>query len=120
MRRSTLLAVALVLISQPCGPTRTSLTPGVDAAAPPAAPLAAPSGRSGAQLYASLCAVCHGTDGRGYKADNAPSLVNPTFVESVTDEQLRRYIVDGRPGTAMAAYGKERGGPLGPSEIASL
>src|SRR5262249_43766314 len=30
----------------------------------------------GAALYASLCAACHGADGTGYKADNAPSLVN--------------------------------------------
>ena len=74
----------------------------------------------GATLYASLCAVCHGADGTGYKADHAPSLVNRTFLESATDEQLRRSIVDGRPGTSMAAYGRERGGPLGGDAVARL
>ena len=66
----------------------------------------------GAALYGSLCAVCHGDDGTGYKADHAPSLVNPTFLESATDDYLRRSIVAGRPGTSMGPYGKERGGPL--------
>jgi cytochrome c oxidase cbb3-type subunit 3/ubiquinol-cytochrome c reductase cytochrome c subunit len=64
--------------------------------------------------------VCHGADAGGYKADNAPSLVNATFLESATDELLRRSIVDGRPGTSMAAYGRERGGPLGPEEVGRL
>ncbi len=76
--------------------------------------------KSGAALYASMCSVCHGPEGKGYRADNAPSLVTSTFLESATDEQLRRSIVDGRPGTSMAGYGKERGGPLGPEEIAQI
>src|SRR5262249_53394877 len=65
-------------------------------------------------------AVCHGPDAKGYKADNAPSLVNPTFLESATDEQLRRSIADGRPGTSMAPYGLGRGGPLAPDAVARL
>jgi len=62
--------------------------------------------------YAGLCAPCHGKDGQGYAADHAPSLVNPTFLESATDDFLRRSIVTGRPGTSMGAYGKAMGGPL--------
>ena len=63
-------------------------------------------------LYRTLCAVCHGPEARGYAADNAPSLVNRTFLESASDDQIRRSILDGRPGTSMAAYGVVRGGPL--------
>lgn len=63
-------------------------------------------------LYLALCAPCHGVDARGYAADHAPSLVNPTFLESATDDFLRQSIAAGRPGTSMAAYGKARGGPL--------
>jgi mono/diheme cytochrome c family protein/rhodanese-related sulfurtransferase len=74
----------------------------------------------GPALYASLCAVCHAPDATGYRADNAPSLVNATFLESATDDQLRRSIVEGRPGTSMAAYGAERGGPLDAAAIARL
>ena len=67
---------------------------------------------AGKPLYVALCAPCHGADGKGYAADRAPSLVNPTFLESASDEFLRRSIALGRPGTAMAAYGKASGGPL--------
>ncbi|MBX3212365.1 MAG: c-type cytochrome [Labilithrix sp.] len=74
----------------------------------------------GAGLYGKLCAVCHGADATGYKADNAPSLVNRTFLESATDEQLRRSIGEGRPGTSMAAYSTARGGPLSPEAIGKI
>ena len=71
-------------------------------------------------LYQSLCAPCHGADAKGYKADHAPSLVNPTFLESASDDFLRKSIVFGRPGTSMAAYGKEAGGPLDADGVAKL
>lgn len=74
----------------------------------------------GPALYGKLCAICHGDDGTGYRADNAPSLVNKTFIESVTEDQLHRSIVHGRPGTAMAGYGKEVGGPLDAPAVSKL
>lgn len=74
----------------------------------------------GAALYGKLCAICHAADATGYKADNAPSLVNRTFLESATDDQLKRSIGDGRPGTSMAAYSTLRGGPLPPEAIARI
>src|SRR5690606_37781268 len=48
--------------------------------------------------YTRLCAPCHADDGTGYRADQAPSLVNPTCLESATDDFLRRSILLGRPG----------------------
>jgi mono/diheme cytochrome c family protein/rhodanese-related sulfurtransferase len=104
--RASSLALLFGLVGLACKP-RSSST-GNDAAV---------AVRDGQAIYSSLCAVCHGADALGYKADNAPSLVNPTFLESASDEQIRRSIVDGRPGTSMAAYGKERGGPLAPEEV---
>src|SRR5450432_1620779 len=49
-----------------------------------AAPIADadPGTLDAAHLYATFCAQCHGGDAKGYKADHAPSLVNPTFLES--------------------------------------
>ena len=70
------------------------------------------AGLDGKGLYQALCKQCHGADARGYAADHAPSLVNPTFLESASDDFLRRSITAGRPGTSMAAYGKASGGPL--------
>lgn len=71
-------------------------------------------------MYLALCKPCHGADARGYAADHAPSLVNPTFLESASDEFLRRSIIAGRPGTSMAAYGKSRGGPLDDAAVERL
>jgi cytochrome c oxidase cbb3-type subunit III len=71
-----------------------------------------PSGLQGQQLYMTFCAQCHGADAKGYKSDNAPSLVNKTFLESATDGFIAQSIAQGRPGTSMAPYSKDVGGPL--------
>ena len=70
--------------------------------------------------YSTLCAHCHGPEATGYAADHAPSLVNPTFLESASDIYLRLSIEQGRPGTSMAAYDRSVGGPLGPAAIGRL
>lgn len=71
-------------------------------------------------MHERYCQLCHAKDGTGYAADNAPSLVSKTFLESATDDFIAAGIRMGRPGTAMAAYGKVRGGPLEESEINAL
>lgn len=74
----------------------------------------------GAALYQTFCAQCHGPDAKGYKADNAPSLVNKTFLESATDEFIHKSIAVGRPGTSMAGYGSDVGGPLDNAAIGRI
>ena len=76
-----------------------------------------PARIDGPGLYQMMCAQCHGPDATGYNADNAPSLVNPTFLESATDDFIKRSVAAGRPGTSMAGYGKEVGGPLDAAAI---
>jgi mono/diheme cytochrome c family protein/rhodanese-related sulfurtransferase len=76
-----------------------------------------PSKLEGAAIYQTLCAQCHGADAKGYKADNAPSLVNKTFLESATDDFIHKSIASGRPGTSMPGYAKEIGGPLDAASI---
>lgn len=71
----------------------------------------------GAELYGRMCAVCHGDKGEGYKADQAPRLAQPGFQATASDEQLRAAIRDGRIGTTMSAWSKNRGGPLSPEDI---
>jgi cytochrome c oxidase cbb3-type subunit 3 len=71
----------------------------------------------GQQLFLKYCSLCHGKEAEGYAADNAPSLVSRTFRETVSTEFLRTSIARGRPGTAMAAYAQEVGGPLSKTDI---
>lgn len=75
---------------------------------------------AGARAYQHYCQLCHAKDGTGYAADNAPSLVSKTFLESASDDFIAAGIRMGRPGTAMAAYGKLRGGPLDEPEITAI
>ncbi|MSQ82414.1 MAG: hypothetical protein EXR77_05775 [Myxococcales bacterium] len=75
---------------------------------------------AGRAVYIKYCALCHGVNAEGYAADNAPSLVSRTFLESATDEFLRSSIENGRPGTAMAGYGAAIGGPLGQPQVNAL
>jgi len=75
---------------------------------------------AGASSYVKYCGLCHGVSGQGYVADHAPSLVSATFLESASDEVIAKGIREGRPGTAMAPYGKARGGPLDEEEIGAI
>jgi cytochrome c oxidase cbb3-type subunit 3 len=79
-----------------------------------------PPSIDGARLYDRYCTLCHGRDATGYVADNAPSLVSRTFLESASNLFIARAIRMGRPGTAMAAYGKLLGGPLDEGEIQAI
>ena len=74
----------------------------------------------GRVAYAKYCATCHGLQANGYVADNAPSLRTATFLATATDAFLRDGIVRGRPGTAMAAYGRALGGPLVPEDVEGI
>ncbi len=71
----------------------------------------------GQEIYGRMCAVCHAAGGEGYKADQAPALAHRDFLASVTDEFLRSAIANGRNGTTMSAWGRERGGPLNAADV---
>jgi cytochrome c oxidase cbb3-type subunit 3 len=112
--------ISLVLVLSGCNAGSATPAP-TPQQAPRDASVDADVGRlAGKPLYLALCAPCHGADGKGYAADHAPSLVNPTFLESASDDFLRRSIMAGRPGTSMAAYGKAQGGPLDDAGIDRL
>jgi cytochrome c oxidase cbb3-type subunit 3/ubiquinol-cytochrome c reductase cytochrome c subunit len=74
----------------------------------------------GGELYAKYCALCHGADAKGYVADNAPSLVSDTFSRTASDDFLIVSIALGRPGTSMAGYSSDKGGPLSAVEIRQI
>ncbi|MEY3211299.1 MAG: hypothetical protein RIT28_1780, partial [Pseudomonadota bacterium] len=66
----------------------------------------------GAALYAQYCALCHGADREGYAADNAPSLRSMELYDAAPLSFVWMTISYGRPGTPMAAFSVEQGGPL--------
>ena len=104
-----------------CNTGSATPAPSASAAVPASAVADAnPATLDAPQLFATYCAQCHGADAKGYKSDHAPSLVNPTFLESATAAYLTASIEQGRPGTAMAAYGQAVGGPLDPATVAKI
>lgn len=117
-RTSIGAAIALSLTAFACGRHEPAIGVEEVEETAEAAPLS--QFTKGALAFGEYCALCHAADATGYAADHAPSLVSATFLESATDEFIARGIREGRPGTAMAAYGKTRGGPLDDDKIAAI
>jgi len=72
-------------------------------------PVAGDRGR-GEAIYGAHCASCHGPKGEGKLA---PSLNNPIFHSTASDQFIRYAIAEGRKGTPMPAFSK----PLGPQGV---
>ncbi len=49
----------------------------------------------GATIFANACASCHGADGNG--GDKAGSVINPAYLDLVSDQYLRSIVIAGRP-----------------------
>ena len=56
---------------------------------------------AGAQVYSAQCAACHGAQGEG---GIGVALIDNAFIKSLSDTELRQFILDGRPGTSMAGF----------------
>ncbi len=78
---------------------------------PQAAPLAPVTLRGDAMVgevhYLRSCAGCHGAEGEG---GMGPQLVNPVFLDTVSDAALLEWIGRGRDGTAMLGFLPEEHG----------
>jgi len=66
----------------------------------------------GERLYGETCALCHGARGEGYRADDAPRLAGQELLAHASNEFLHTAIMQGRPGSTMSAWARDRGGPL--------
>lgn len=71
----------------------------------------------GAAIFQLNCAPCHGADAEG---GVGPALNSQQFLTSVEDEQISAIIAVGVPGTQMAAYSLDFGGPLTSEQIRSV
>jgi len=89
--------------------------PKVDAAPDPAVVV-----ERGKSLYGRYCNFCHGSEGQGYAADEAPALASDDLLALATDEYLLEAISKGRPGTTMSAWSVARGGPLGYNDASAI
>ncbi len=72
-----------------------------------------PDSGSGAKIFADKCAKCHGTAGLGRDGLETPDFTNPAVQTELTSEKVRKIILEGKPGTAMPAWG----GKLSDSEV---
>lgn len=68
-------------------------------------------------LFQRNCSGCHGLDG---KLGPAPPLNDPLFLTLVPNDELSHVISEGRPGTPMAAFAQEHGGPLTEGQVDAL
>jgi mono/diheme cytochrome c family protein len=69
------------------------------------------------KLFARNCAGCHGGEG---KLGPAPPLNDKLFLAIVPDDELLRVVREGRPGTPMPAFAREKGGPLTAKQVEAL
>jgi cytochrome c oxidase cbb3-type subunit III len=78
---------------------------------------AAQGERSFDLLYGRNCAGCHGAQG---KLGPAPPLNDKLFRSLISDDDLRRIISGGRPGTLMPAFAEGNGGQLTGDQVLVL
>jgi mono/diheme cytochrome c family protein len=69
----------------------------------------------GARVFAQACAGCHGKEGQGVLRDGRlrRKINDRDFLALVSDQQLRRYVITGRPDLGMPPYDGEAGRPSG-------
>jgi len=65
-------------------------------------------------LYRQNCSGCHGNDGQGALT---VAIGSPVYLAIADDATIRRVIEQGRPGTAMPAFGQTAGGLLTDTQV---
>jgi mono/diheme cytochrome c family protein len=80
----------------------------------PGKPTRPPSEMKFADLFSQNCAGCHGAEG---KLGPAPPLNDALFLQIVPDKTLLEVVTNGRPGTPMPPFAKDKGGSLTAEEI---
>jgi cytochrome c oxidase cbb3-type subunit III len=92
--------------------TRDAGLPAYDAPAP------GDPGR-GQTVFAAACAACHGPDGRG--GPKGGSVVDPSYLNLVSDQGLRTTVIAGRLDLGMPDWrGYVTGQPLTPQQVSDV
>ena len=71
-----------------------------------ASALQASSQSDGAALYVKRCKMCHGADGKGFKALKSQDLTDPKWQASLKDQDLVATVKNGKGKTMPAFAGK--------------
>ena len=75
--------------------------------------------KRGAAVYDMYCASCHGAGGQG--GTKASSIVDPSYLAMVSDQNLRTTIIAGRPEIGAPDWrGDVAGKPLSPDDVSDV
>jgi cytochrome c oxidase cbb3-type subunit 3 len=65
------------------------------------------SAPDGAALFKKHCTMCHGADGKGFKALKTPDFTSPEWQSAHSDAVITDAIKNGKKGTAMPPMAKK-------------
>jgi mono/diheme cytochrome c family protein len=82
----------------------------------------------GLQAYGVYCARCHGAAGEGGPADGKPgskqgkigSIVDPSYLALISDQNLRSITIAGRPDQAMPDWRSDAEHPMTDQEVTDI
>jgi cytochrome c oxidase cbb3-type subunit 3/ubiquinol-cytochrome c reductase cytochrome c subunit len=82
----------------------------------------------GLQTYGVYCARCHGAAGEGGPADGKPgskqgkigSIVDPSYLALISDQNLRSITIAGRPDQAMPGWRSDAEHPMTDQEVTDI
>jgi mono/diheme cytochrome c family protein len=80
----------------------------------------------GQQAFASFCAQCHGPAGKGSPGDpktgagKLGSLVDPSYLALITDQNLRSITIAGRPDEGMPDWRSDGAQPLTDQQVTDI
>ena len=69
-------------------------------------------GKTGEELFAADCTICHQPD--GHRAEAVPNLAN---INKITSKEYWKYYLENGGPTVMPSFIKDKGGPLSAEEI---
>jgi cytochrome c oxidase cbb3-type subunit 3/ubiquinol-cytochrome c reductase cytochrome c subunit len=70
---------------------------------------------SGQKVFTTYCAQCHGADGNGAKLPNGTivgSLVDPSYLALISDQDLRSLVISGQPEQGMPDWRSQHAGNI--------
>ena len=92
--------------------------------APPYMATAQANVERGQQAYTTFCAKCHGVTGEGHTADpkfsRVGSIVDPTYLALISDQNLRSILIAGRPEEGMPDWRTDAAQPMTDEQVTDL